>query len=67
SRTQIGQLTSHAFSPMLKQYVGIGQLLTPAAPMGGAVDVEVTVEFKRKLCPARIVPTPFFDPPRKRG
>ncbi len=66
SRTQIGQLTSHTFSPMLKQYIGIGQLLTPAAPMGGAVDVEVTVEFKRKLCPARIVPTPFFDPPRKR-
>lgn len=67
SRTQIGQLTSHTFSPMLKQYIGIGQLLTPAAPMGGAVDVEVTVEFKRKLCPARIVPTPFFEPQRKRG
>ena len=66
NRTQIGHITSHAFAPLLKQYVGIGQLLTPHAPMGGRVDVEVTVEFKRKLCPATIVPTPFFDPPRKK-
>lgn len=67
SPNQIGHLTSHAFAPLLKQYVGLGQLLTPAAPMGGLVDVEVTVEFKRKRCPAQIVPTPFFDPPRKRN
>ena len=67
SRRQIGHLTSHTFAPILKQYVGIGQFLTPFAPMGGLVDVEVTVEFKRKRCPAQIVPTPFFDPPRKRA
>ncbi len=67
SPKQIGHLTSHTFAPILKQYVGIGQLLTPFAPMGGLVDVEVTVEFKRKRCPAQIVPTPFFDPPRKKG
>lgn len=67
NRTQIGHITSHTFSPILKQYIGIGQFQTPYAAMGSLVDVEVTVEFKRKLCPARIVPTPFFDPPRKRG
>lgn len=63
----IGQVTSHTFAPVLKEYVGIGTLYTPYARMGDRVDVEVTVEFKRKLCPATIVPTPFFDPPRKKA
>lgn len=67
SRTQIGQITSHAFAPLLKQYVGIGTILTPYAKLGNQVDVEVTVEYKRKLCTATIVPTPFFDPPRKKA
>jgi aminomethyltransferase len=62
----VGQITSHTFSPILKQYIGIGAVLTSHAGMGNRVDVEVTVEFKRKLCPATIVPTPFFDPPRKK-
>ena len=65
--TQIGQITSHAFSPVMKQYIGIGTLHTAQARMGQVVDVEVTVEFKRKRCPATIVPTPFFDPPRKKA
>jgi aminomethyltransferase len=63
----VGQITSHTFSPILKQYIGIGTVLTPHAGMGNRVDVEVTVEFKRKLCPATIVSTPFFDPPRKKA
>ncbi len=64
---QVGHITSHTFAPILKQYVGLGQFLTPHATMGSRVNVEVTVEFKRKLCPATIVPTPFFEPPRKRA
>jgi aminomethyltransferase len=67
TRIQIGQITSHTFAPILKQYIGIGTILTPYARMGDQVDVEVTVEYKRKLCPATIVPTPFFDPARKKG
>ncbi|RIK16263.1 MAG: hypothetical protein DCC51_13790, partial [Anaerolineae bacterium] len=63
----IGQITSHTFAPILKQYIGIGTVLNPHAQIGNRVDVEVTVEFKRKLCPATIVPTPFFDPPRKKA
>jgi aminomethyltransferase len=63
----IGQVTSHTFAPVLKDYIGIGTLYAPYARIGDRVDVEVTVEFKRKLCPATIVPTPFFDPPRKKA
>lgn len=66
-RQFIGQATSHVFSPILKQYIAIGTVLNPHGKLGDQVDVEVTVEYKRKLCPATIVKTPFFDPPRKRA
>jgi aminomethyltransferase len=63
---QVGQITSHTFSPILKKYIGIGNVLTPFAAPGSRVDVEVTVEYSRELAPATVVPTPFFDPKRKR-
>jgi aminomethyltransferase len=62
----VGQITSHTFSPILKKYIGIGNVLTPFAAPGSRVDVEVTVEYSRELAPATVVPTPFFDPKRKR-
>lgn len=64
---QVGQVTSHSFSPILKQYLGIGTVYSPHAIEGNVVEVEVTVEYQRRRCPARIVPTPFFDPPRKKA
>ncbi|MCP4415752.1 MAG: aminomethyl transferase family protein, partial [Chloroflexi bacterium] len=63
----IGQMTSHTFSPILKQAIGIGTVYTRFAEIGAQVDVEVTVEFKRKLAKATIVKTPFFNPMRKRA
>lgn len=63
---QIGQLTSHTFSPILKQYIGIGTVYGDYAQEGSAVEVEVTVEYVRQKAAAKIVKTPFFDPPRKR-
>jgi aminomethyltransferase len=63
----IGQMTSHTFSPILKQYIGIATIYTPYAQKGALVDVEVTVEYKRKAAKATIMKTPFFDPPRKRS
>lgn len=64
---QIGQLTSHTFSPILKQYIGIGTVYSDYAQLGNPVEVEVTVEYVRQKASARIVKTPFFDPARKRG
>lgn len=63
----IGQLTSHTFSPILKQYIGIGTVYTGYAQPGNSVEVEVTVEYVRQKASAKIVKTPFFDPPRKRA
>ncbi len=64
---QVGQLTSHTFSPILKRYIGIGTVRSEHATPGAALEVEVTVEYQRKKARATIVPTPFYDPPHKRG
>ncbi|MFQ5641176.1 MAG: aminomethyltransferase family protein [bacterium] len=64
---QIGQATSSTFSPILKKFIALGTILTPYAEMGGKVDIEITVEFSRKRAQATIVPTPFFNPDRKRA
>lgn len=62
----VGQMTSHTFSPILKQYVGIGTVYRDFARIGTQLDVEVTVEFERHSVPATVVKTPFFAPARKK-
>lgn len=64
---QIGQVTSHTFSPILKKYIGLGTVLTPHAVLGAQVGMEVTVEYSREVAPATIVKTPFYEPERKRA
>lgn len=64
---QIGQATSSAFSPVLKKYIAMGTVLTPYAEPGTQVKIEVTIEFQRRRAEAIIVPTPFFNPERKRA
>jgi aminomethyltransferase len=63
---QVGQLTSHTFSPILKRYIGIGTVLSEHAMPGSALEVEVTVEYQRKKARGTIVRTPFYDPAHKR-
>lgn len=62
----VGQLTSHTFSPILKRYIGIGNVLTGHATLGDTLDVEVTVEYKRKKARGTIVSPPFYNPAHKR-
>jgi aminomethyltransferase len=64
---QIGQLTSRAFSPLLKKYIGLGTVLQPYAAPGTQIDVEVTVEYGREQGKATIVKTPFYNPEHKRN
>ena len=65
-RVQIGQATSQTFSPILKQYIAIGTVLTPYAAPGTPLEMEVTVEYSRERVRAKVVKTPFYDPPQKR-
>jgi aminomethyltransferase len=64
---QVGQMTSHTFSPLLKNYIGLASLERAHARYGALLSVEVTVEYTRQRVPARVVRLPFFNPARKRG
>ena len=63
----IGQATSGSWAPILKKNLAIGQIHCAEAQLGNVIEIEHTVEFQRRRLPARIVKTPFFDPPRKRS
>lgn len=67
SRDQVGYVTSQAFSPILKKYIAIGSFLREKTKPGDFVEVEITVEFQRRLVRAQIVGLPFFNPARKRN
>ena len=64
-RTQIGRATSTTWSTTLKKMIALATLDRPYFAMGSRVEMEVTVEAVRHRAPARVVPTPFFNPPRK--
>jgi aminomethyltransferase len=62
---QVGRATSTTWSPILKKLVALATIDAPHFAAGSAVDVEMTVEAVRHRVPARVVPTPFFNPARK--
>ena len=64
---QVGYATSGAWSPILKRYIALAHIKSPFAKEGTLLDFELKVEHYRKLTPAQIVKTPFFDPERKRS
>jgi aminomethyltransferase len=64
---QIGQATSHTFSPILKQYIAIGTARSDDARPGSQVQMEITVEYNRQKAKATLVNTPFYNPAHKRG
>jgi aminomethyltransferase len=63
---QIGQITSHTFSPILKEYIGIGTVYGEYGRVGNQLEMEFTIEYHRQQAKATIVRLPFFDPERKR-
>ena len=64
---QVGYATSGAWSPLLKKYIALAHIKSPFAKEGTVIDFELKVEHYRKVTPAQIVKTPFFDPERKRS
>jgi aminomethyltransferase len=67
SGSQLGRMTSSTWSPVLKQMIGLATVNASHMAAGSRVDVEHTVEAVRHRVPATVVPTPFFNPPRKTG
>jgi aminomethyltransferase len=64
---QVGYATSGTWSPILKRYIALAHVKAEYAKENTQLDFELKVEHFRKLTPARIVKTPFFDPERKRS
>lgn len=64
---QVGQATSHTFSPILKQYIAIATIEATHADPGTQVEMEFTIEYVHHKARATVVQMPFFDPPRKRS
>jgi len=64
---QAGYATSRCWSPTLKKYIALAHLEAPHTTIGTEVEIEVTVEHRRRRASARVTKTPFFDPARKRA
>ena len=62
---QIGRATTTAWSPTLKRLIALATIDRPYYEEGARVDFEITVEGARHFVSAKVVRTPFFNPPRK--
>ena len=62
---QIGRATTTAWSPTLKRLIALATIDAPYYDEGTRVEFEITVEGARHFVGARVVGTPFFNPPRK--
>ena len=62
---QIGRATTTAWSPTLKRLIALATIDRPYDEDGARVLFEMTVEGVRHFVGAKVVPTPFFNPPRK--
>lgn len=64
---QVGKATSTTWSPVLKRMIALASIDRPHFAEGTALQFEMTVEAVRHRVGARVVKTPFFNPPRKIG
>lgn len=62
---QVGKATSTTWSPTLKRMIALASVSRESATVGTTLSMELTVEAMRKTVSAKIVPLPFFNPPRK--
>ena len=65
--SQVGKLTSHGWSPILKQAIGLASVPAAYEAIGTRLSVEWTVEGRRGRVDATVVPLPFLDLERKRA
>jgi len=62
---QVGKATSTTWSPTLKRMIALASVSKESSAMGMTLSMELTVEAARKTVSAKVVPLPFFNPPRK--
>ncbi|MND03346.1 glycine cleavage system aminomethyltransferase T [compost metagenome] len=64
---QIGYATSGCWSPLLKKYLALAHVQAPHFEPETHVQLEVTVEHRRKRADAFVRALPFLDLERKRA
>lgn len=64
-RRQVGRVTSTTWSPTLKKMIALGSVPPDHAEPGTSLRMEMTVEAVRGTVGVKVVPLPFFNPPRK--
>jgi aminomethyltransferase len=63
---QVGQATSHAWSPILKKSLALASVRAGNSAIGTRLSMEHTVEYERRKVAATVVEMPFYNPTRKR-
>jgi len=63
---QAGYATSGGWSPLLKKYIALAHLRAPHFALGTQLEMEITVEHRRRRAAVQVVKKPFFDPARKK-
>jgi aminomethyltransferase len=61
----IGKATSTTWSPTLKKMIALASVGREHSAVGTTLNMEMTVESVRQTVSAKVVPMPFFNPPRK--
>jgi len=61
----VGKATSTTWSPTLKKMIALASVERDHSSIGTTLNIEMTVEAIRHTVSAKIVPMPFFNPPRK--
>lgn len=62
---QVGKATSTTWSPTLKKMIALACVTREHSAIGTTLSMEMTVEAARHTVSAKVVPMPFFNPPRK--
>jgi aminomethyltransferase len=62
---QVGKATSTTWSPTLKKMIALASVERQQSAVGTTLNMEMTVEAVRHRVSAKVVPMPFFNPPRK--
>ena len=64
---QVGRASSTTWSPTLKKMIALATVARDAAQPGTSLQLELTVDHRRREAGAVVTKLPFFDPPRKRA
>jgi aminomethyltransferase len=61
----VGKATSTTWSPTLKKMITLACVDRFHSALGTTLHMEMTIEAVRRTVSAKVVPLPFFNPPRK--